>query len=83
MKNLKEAIYSGRTVSVPVEGDGHSGKVNNMHKILDEVFGQKDGAYFTHAETLHLRDGKKYNVVLVEDSKGNKFQIWFDFGPAK
>lgn len=83
MNTLKEAIYSGRKVSIPVEGDGHSVKVKNMHKILSSIFGTQDGAYFTHGETITLREGKKYNVVLIEDIDGNKFQIWFDFGPAK
>ena len=83
MKALKEAIYSGHKVSIPVDGDGNSIKVKNMHKILNGIFGGHNGSYFTHAESLIEKDGHKFNVILVEDEKENKFQIWFDFGPVK
>jgi hypothetical protein len=51
-----------------------------IYKIVESLFGSKDGDYFIHTENTHesKKTGKKYRILYIEDHSGRKGSLYFD-----
>jgi len=49
-----------------------------IESALGAIFGAKDGSYFVHGQSTTILNEKRYKTLLIEDSNGFKYRIWFD-----
>lgn len=77
-------VHRGNTVETAFKINAPTGTfVSNLDSIIEEhlkqIFGPKDGDYFTHSSEIRLTpSGKKYKTLVIEDIDGDLHRMFFE-----